>query len=142
MVVTRDSVSIGKPTRLDQYRPGDLARLDSSGGWFAVWHPASVPTRTGNTWTWTTRGAQEVRLTTFSTSAVTDSVLDERALWPKVRTNGTLGYQLRLSTPAPVLTTVVVVGSALPVAATPDGVRVGKTVLTFTRSRVLVSSAP
>ena len=135
MIITRDTVAITRPTRLDRYEPRDRAQLDTTGGWFTVWHPQTIPTRTANTWTWTTRGGQTVQLTAFSPGTITaDPLLDESALWGKQATGGgvnraTFAKQLRLHTTGATMTTVVIVGSgSLPVPTlVAAGVQLGTT---------------
>ncbi len=138
VVVTKDSVVIAPPQNAFKhagfggYYPSDSAALDPKGGWFAVWHPQTVPTRTGNTWTWTTPGNQRVQLTAFGAGLSADSLLTESQLWKGqdyVKNNPTLAYQLRLRTSGQVLIAVQMVGSALPVTEVPNGVRVGTTTI-------------
>lgn len=139
VLIARDSVVISKPTRVDRYRASDREQLDTTGGWFATWHPRTNPRRTDNSWTWFTRANEMVRLTVFSPGTITaDSTIDEAMLWAKeVAGTGvnkaTFAKQLRIHTTGRTMTSVIVVGSGelpIPVLVT-GGVRIGTTVIPF-----------
>ncbi len=137
IIITHDSVVMSKPGRRDRYYPAELARLDTTGGWFAIWHPTSIPERSGDTWSWRTAGGQSVWLTAFG-GTVRDAVVDEHELWPEVTRNPTLGFQLRLTPSGQTLTTVIVVGDSLPVSRNGSTVVVGRNRVTFGPGRVTV----
>jgi hypothetical protein len=132
-VVTFDTVSLVTPASLDRYRPEDRTILAANPDWYAIWHPAVVPTPTPQGWTWSTARGQTVQLSVFGT-AVAGTVLDEHTLWTKAPPNlGTLAQQLRIRAAGPTLLTVALVGRGTPPSVTrsAQGVTVGSTAITI-----------
>jgi hypothetical protein len=143
VVATFDTVALVDPGDLTQYR-ADSATLLANPGWFSVWHPNVVPTRTPTGWTWTTAGGQTVQLSAFGAN-IAGTVYDEYAqLWPDPpppakRSSGipvpyTLAQQLRVATIGPTLLQVVLIGTGTPpaVTRTAGGVQVGSKLIALT----------
>jgi hypothetical protein len=141
VVVTFDTVSLVTPAGLDRYRPEDRAILAANPDWYAIWHPAVVPTVTAQGWTWSTPRGQTVQLSVFGTG-VAGTVLDEHTLWTKAPPNlATLAQQLRIRATGPTMLTVALVGRGTPptVTRSAQGVMVGSTAITITGSTARVA---
>jgi hypothetical protein len=137
IVITRDTVDMDDPRTLpgfDRYYPAGTTYPhqtwinEAEGLPWTIWHSPVAPTVNGNVLTWSTAGGQPVRVELLADQPIQTRTFDEAVLWGNTSSSiraSELGWQARANTAAPVLWSVVQIGSPLPVTRSGDTITIG-----------------